>query len=147
VTGGVLEAVRTARVARRGESVPHRVWVAADRYQDAAQLSWALHQAGADTLDVFATNIDGRSNQYDLWPGFRQRATLGDALVLILDESNAEEPAPIVALAPYFSRIDEGPPVVRSAHGLLLGRQRAWLLRDWRGGWPGHSTPSIPESR
>jgi hypothetical protein len=36
---------------------------------------------------------------------------------------------------------------VRTAHGLLLGRQRAWILREWRGGWPGHSTPSIPESR
>ena len=147
VTSGVLEAVRSARVARMSEPVPRRVWVAADRYQDAAQLSWALHQAGADSLGAFATNLGGRSNQYDLWPSFRQRATTGDALVLVLDESNAEEPAPIVALAPYFSRIDEGPPVVRSAHGLLLGRQRAWLLRDWRGGWPGHSTPSIPESR
>jgi len=129
------------------EPVPRRVWVAADRYQDAAQLSWALHQAGADSLGAFATNLGGRSNQYDLWPSFRQRAANGDALVLVLDESNVDEPAPIVALAPYFSRIDEGPPVVRSAHGLLLGRQRAWLLRDWRGGWPGHSTPSIPESR
>ena len=120
--------------------------MAADRYQHAAQLAWALRHEGNDTLRVFATNLGGRRNQYDLWAGFRQRALPGDVLVLVLDESTAE-PAPIVALAPYFSRIDEGPPVVRTAHGLLLGRQRAWLLRDWRGGWPGHSTPSIPESR
>ncbi|MHB8837837.1 MAG: hypothetical protein ACYC7F_02670, partial [Gemmatimonadaceae bacterium] len=110
-----------------------------------------VRQAGADSIGVFSTNLGGRANQYDLWPGFRERAAPGDALVLVLDEASTgastTEPAPIVALAPYFSRIDQGPPVVRSAHGLLLGRQRAWLLRDWRGGWPGHSTPSIPESR
>ena len=142
----VANAVRTGQQAGRGEPSPRNVWVAADRYQHAAQLAWVLRHPGTDTLRVFATNLGGRRNQYDLWAGFRQRALPGDVLVLILDESTAE-PAPIVALAPYFSRIDEGPPVVRTAHGLLLGRQRAWLLRDWRGGWPGHSTPSIPESR
>ncbi len=146
VAGGVAEAVRAAQVPGRGEPMPRRVWVAADRYQNAAQLAWALRRPGTDTIGVFSTNLGGRSNQYGLWAGFRQRAVPGDVLVLVLDESTSE-PAPIVALAPYFSRIDEGPPVVRSAHGLLLGRQRAWLLRDWRGGWPGHSTPSIPESR
>jgi len=143
---GVAEAIRTAQVTSRGDAAAMHVWVAADRYQDAAQLAWTLQQRGADSIGVFSTNLDGRPNQYDLWPGFRQRAVPGDALVLILDESEAE-PAPIVALTPYFGRIDEGPPVARTAHGLLLGRQRAWLLRDWRGGWPGHSTPSIPESR
>ncbi len=146
VAAGVAEAVRSAQVPARGEPLPRHVWVAADRYQDAAQLGWALRNAGTDTLGVFSTNLGGRPNQYDLWLGFRQRAMRGDVLVLVLDEST-DEPAPIVTLAPYFSRIDEGPPVARTAHGLLLGRQRAWLLRDWRGGWPGHSTPSIPESR
>lgn len=143
---GVADAMRSMQVVGRGEGRPGRIWVAADRYQDAAQLAWTLRRRGADSIGVFATNLSGRPNQYDLWAGFRQRASPGDALVLVLDAGEAE-PAPIVALAPYFSRIDEGPPVVRTAHGLLLGRQRAWLLRDWRGGWPGHSTPSIPESR
>ncbi|HEY3288331.1 MAG TPA: glycosyltransferase family 39 protein [Gemmatimonadaceae bacterium] len=151
VAGGVGEAVRIAQSARRGEPMPRHVWVAADRYQQAAQLAWGLRQSGRDSIGVFSTNLAGRANQYDLWWGFRERASPGDALVLVLDEAAPEaaaaEPAPIVALAPYFSRVDQGPPVVRSAHGLLLGRQRAWLLRDWRGGWPGHSTPSIPESR
>jgi hypothetical protein len=151
VAGSVGEAVRAAQTVRQSEAMPHHVWVAADRYQQAAQLAWGLRGAGHDSIGVFSTNLGGRANQYDLWPGFRTRARQGDALVLILDEAApaaaGQEPAPIVALAPYFSRIDQGPPVVRSAHGLLLGRQRAWLLRDWRGGWPGHSTPSIPESR
>ncbi len=151
VASTVGDVTRAARSAGRGEPVPRHVWVAADRYQQAAQLAWGGRQTGADSIGVFSTNLGGRANQYDLWPGFRERAAPGDALVLVLDEASAgastTAPAPIVALAPYFSRIDQGPPVVRSAHGLLLGRQRAWLLRDWRGGWPGHSTPSIPESR
>ncbi len=147
VSGDVVAAIGSAQSAGRAEAHPRHVWVGADRYQDAAQLAWVLRRRpDTDTIGVFSTNLGGRPNQYDLWQGFRQRAAPGDALVLVLEES-AAEPAPIVALAPYFQRIDEGPPVVRSAHGLLLGRQRAWLLRDWRGGWPGHSTPSIPESR
>ena len=145
VARDVEAAVRMAGVAQPGDGSPRRTWLAADRYQDAAQLGWSLARSG-DTLGVYATNLDGRSNQYDLWPGFRLRAAPGDALVLVLDESSTEPPA-IRALAPYFTRIDEGSPVVRTAHGLLLGRQRAWLLHDWHGGWPGHSTPSISESR
>jgi 4-amino-4-deoxy-L-arabinose transferase-like glycosyltransferase len=150
VSNDVQEAVRLGQNARRGEPSPRHVWVAADRYQDAAQLAWGLRHSAFDTLGVFSTNLGGRTNQYDLWPGFRQVASPGDVLVLVLDDAGsaeAAEPPPILALAPYFSRIDQGPPVVRSAHGLTLGRQRAWLLRDWRGGWPGHSTPSIPEFR
>lgn len=143
----VESAVRLAQTPRRGEGFAARVWVAADRYQDAAQLRWSLMRRGLDTLGVFSLNLGGRTNQYDLWPRFRERATRGDALVLMLDETSGGEPAPIIALAPFFARIDEGPPVVRSAHGLLLNRQRAWILREWLGGWPGHSTPSIPESK
>jgi 4-amino-4-deoxy-L-arabinose transferase-like glycosyltransferase len=150
VAASVRDAVRLAASSRRGEPVPRRVWVAADRYQDAAQLAWGLARSGADSIGVFATNLGGRRNQYDVWPTFRQRAQEGDVLVLVLDDpdgAGATEPAPIVALAPYFTRIDQGPPVVRTAHGLVLGRQRAWLLRWWRGGWPGHSTTSLSESR
>lgn len=147
VARDVEAAVRAARVTEPGVSPPARVWVAADRYQDAAQLSWSLARRGVDTLDLFSLNLGSRSNQYDLWPLFRQRAVRDDALVLILDEADGAEPRPIVALAPFFARIDQGPPIVRTAHDLLLGRQRAWVLRGWNGGWPGHSTPSIPESR
>lgn len=147
VARDVEAAVRTAQAPGPGDSLPPRVWVAADRYQDAAQLSWSLARRGAGTPGVFSLNLGSRPNQYDLWPLFRQRAVRDDALVLILDETDGAEPKPIVALAPFFARVDEGPPVVRTTHDILLGRQRAWLLRGWNGGWPGHSTPSIPESR
>jgi hypothetical protein len=138
--------MRAAQVTRQGDSFPPHVWLAADRYQDAAQLSWSIASGGIDTLGVFSLNLAGRSNQYDLWPQFRQRAVRDDALVLILDETDGAEPKQIVALAPFFARIDQGPPIIRTAHEVLLGRQRAWVLRGWNGGWPGHSTPSIPES-
>jgi hypothetical protein len=146
VANGAQVAVRGAMTPRRGEAVPAHAWIAADRYQDAAQLRWALSGTPLDTIGVFSLNIGSRTNQYDLWPVFRQRARPGDALVLILDES-ATEPKAVIALAPYFVRIDEGPPVARTAFGLVLGRQRAWLLREWSGGWPGYSTPSIPDSK
>lgn len=142
----VQDAVRLAHSTPVGEHAPRRVWVAADRYQHAAQLAWGLRRSEVDTLGVFATNLDGRPNQYALWPRFPERASRGDALVLVLDES-PNMPPPIVALTPYFSHIDQGPPVVRFAHGLLLGRQRAWVLRDWRGGWPEQSTPTFSEFR
>jgi len=146
VAGDVQRAVRDAQTVGRAEGSPNHVWIAADRYQDAAQLAWALSKTTLDTLGVFSLNIGGRTNQYDLWPGFRQRARQGDALVLILEESDTE-PRQIVELAPYFVRIDEGPPVARTAYGLMLGRQRAWVLREWLGGWPGYSTSSIPGSK
>ncbi|MHB1310838.1 MAG: glycosyltransferase family 39 protein [Gemmatimonadaceae bacterium] len=146
VARDVQRAVREAQTVGRGEGGPGRVWVAADRYQEAAQIGWALSRTTLDTLGVFSLNLGGRTNQYDLWPVFRQRARQGDALVLILGESDAE-PRQIVELAPYFIRIDEGPPVARTAFGLLLGRQRAWVLREWQGGWPGHATPSITGSK
>jgi hypothetical protein len=142
----VQGSVRAAMTARRGDASPGHVWVAADRYQEAAQLHWALSRTPLDTVGVFSLNIGGRTNQYALWPVFRQVARKGDSMVLILDESEVE-PGQIVELAPYFVRIDEGPPVARTAYGLMLGRQRAWLLREWLGGWPGYSTSSIPDSR
>ena len=147
VARDVEAAARAAQVTAPGERPPGHVWLAADRYQDAAQLSWSLARRAATTSGVFSLNLASRSNQYDLWPQFRQRAARNDALVLILDETDGVEPQPIVTLAPFFARIDQGPPIVRTAYDILLGRQRAWVLRGWTGDWPGHSTPSIPESR
>lgn len=147
VARDVETAAGAVQVTTPDDIPPRHVWLAADRYQDAAQLSWSLARRGSDTPGVFSLNLGSRSNQYDLWPQFRQRAERDDALVLILDETDGTEPKPIVALAPFFARIDQGPPIIRAAHDVLLGRQRAWLLRGWNGDWPGHSTPSIPESR
>jgi 4-amino-4-deoxy-L-arabinose transferase-like glycosyltransferase len=106
-------------------------WLAADRYQEAAEL--ALQLPGHPT--TFATNLSGRANQYDLWPRFPDLARPGDALVLVVDES-AEPHAAIVRLSPYFTTIERGPLVELRRGSGEIGRRRVWTLVGWRGGWP-----------
>jgi 4-amino-4-deoxy-L-arabinose transferase-like glycosyltransferase len=106
-------------------------WLAADRYQEAAEL--ALQLPGHPT--TFATNLSGRANQYDLWPRFPDLARPGDALVLVVDES-AEPHAAIVRLTPYFTTIERGPLVELRRGSGEIGRRRVWTLVGWRGGWP-----------
>lgn len=58
------------------------VFVAANRYQDAALLAFHL----PDKPETFGLNIEAaRRNQYDLWPQFTARATPGATLVFVLD--------------------------------------------------------------
>ena len=120
-----LTAQRTA-VASRG-----RTWIAADRYNDAAEL--AFYAPGHPT--TFSLNLGGRTNQYDLWPGFADLARTGDNLVVALDES--AEVHPIVAqLARYFKTIARDTLVdMKNRHG-LVSQRRLWVLREWIGGWP-----------
>ncbi len=106
-------------------------WLAADRYQEAAEL--ALQLPAHPT--TFATNLSGRANQYDLWPRFPDLARPGDALVLVVDEST-EPHAAIVRLTPYFTTIERGPIVVLRRGSGEIGRRRVWTLIGWRGGWP-----------
>jgi 4-amino-4-deoxy-L-arabinose transferase-like glycosyltransferase len=114
------------------------VWIGADRYQDAAEL--ALESSAHTT--TFATNLSGRANQYDLWPRFTDVARKGDALVLVVDESDESQPhAAIAGLAPHFTSIERGALVVLRRGSGEIGRRRLWTLVDWRGGWPVVSAP------
>jgi 4-amino-4-deoxy-L-arabinose transferase-like glycosyltransferase len=108
-------------------------WVAADRYQDAAEL--AFHMAGNPT--VFSTNLSGRRNQYDLWPRFPDVAQPGQALFIALDErpEGARHEA-IERLAPYFAGVTRGPLVPLARGDDQVGERRIWILRGYRGGWP-----------
>jgi hypothetical protein len=106
-------------------------WIGADRYQEAAQLS--LNSPAHAT--TFATNLSGRANQYDLWPRFPDVARVGDALVLVVDESD-EPHAAVVRLVPYFASMERGPLVVLRRGDGEIGRRRLWTLVGWRGGWP-----------
>ena len=106
-------------------------WIAADRYQEAAEL--ALLSPGNPT--AFATNLSGRANQYDLWPRFPDVARAGDALVLVVDES-AEPHAAIARLTPYFATVERGALVVLRRGAGEIGRRRVWTLVGWRGDWP-----------
>jgi hypothetical protein len=106
-------------------------WLGGDRYQEAAELAVQLPSHPR----TFATNLSGRPNQYDLWPGFPNVAHSGDNLLLALDESTELHSA-VGALLPYFTGARRGELVVlRRGTGAITTR-RLWLLVGWRTGWP-----------
>ena len=125
----VAGAVERARTDLSRSSTAH-TWVAGNRYQDAALLSF--YDRG---IHAFAVNIGGRRNQYDLWPGFNGLAAPGDRLVLILDDS-PNIPVPIAALGPYFQSVRRGERVAMRWRDDEVGNRRLWVLEGWKGGWP-----------
>jgi hypothetical protein len=134
-------AAARAQLARGARG---RVHVGADRYQDAASISFELaRRAGAeagirpiDGTFAFATNLSGRRNQYDLWPRLPEVARPGDDLVLALDDSPEEMHGTARRLAPYFASVERGERVeLKRGDGVQTVR-RLYLLRGWTGGWP-----------
>jgi len=133
-------AATRARVERTGGA---RVFVGADRYQDASEISFHLARvAGAraalasdPATFAVATNLSGRTNQYDLWPRLPDLARVGDHLVLALDDGD-ELHGTARALAPHFASVERGERVeLRRGEGVQTVR-RLYLLRGWRGSWP-----------
>jgi hypothetical protein len=98
---------------------------------DTAELAFYL----PDQPVTFSLNLGGRSNQYDLWPGFAQRARSGDNLVVALDESDAAHSI-VTQLAPFFRSLDRDTLVDLTSRRGLVTQRRLWILRDWLGGWP-----------
>jgi 4-amino-4-deoxy-L-arabinose transferase-like glycosyltransferase len=122
-------AMRRAALTDRATS-----WIAADRYQDASEI--AFHLPSHPT--TFSLNLSGRSNQFDLWPGFAETAHTGDALLVAVDETADTNPI-ILRLAPYFQSYARDSLVdLRNRHGVVT-RRRIWVLRRWLGGWPSPS--------
>lgn len=120
-------------VARDTAVVRGRRWVAANRYQDAAELAFNL----PGHPEVFYLNPTRRNNQYLLWPGFPDRAQVGDDMLLVLAEKPADAPDPALAtLAPLFGSLEQGELVTMRRGASQVGTRRLWLLRDWRGAWP-----------
>jgi 4-amino-4-deoxy-L-arabinose transferase-like glycosyltransferase len=126
-----LTRAASATVARVNAETHVQTWLGGDRYQEASEI--AFHNAMHPT--TFATNMSGRTNQYDLWPGFADRARVGDNLVLVLDESDGPHEA-IAALAPYFAEARRDTLVALRRGVGEIGVRRIWVLRGWRGGWP-----------
>lgn len=135
------DALAAAAAAAREEARPAAggtAWVAANRYQDAAQLAFHL----PDRPRVFALNLRSRPNQYDYWPGFAQRARPGDPLVLVLDDEPRAEQRVLRPLAPHFAEVhDAGRVELRRRGGGVVAARRLWILRAWRGTWPAAETP------
>jgi hypothetical protein len=132
--GELADALGVA--ARRAPSTSDHTtsWFAADRYQDASEL--AFHLANHPT--TFSLNLSGRSNQFDLWPGFPETARAGDDLVVAVDETADTNPI-ILRLAPHFQIFARDSLVdLRNRHGLVT-RRRIWIMRRWLGSWPSGS--------
>lgn len=112
-------------------------WLGGDRYQEASELAFY----DPSHPPTFATNLAGRPNQYDLWPGFSNRARVGDNLAMVVDESTEPERA-VKELVPYFTRVARGPAITLQrprpggVPGPPIAKRRLWLLLGWRGGWP-----------
>lgn len=110
------------------------VWLAADRYPDAAEMAFL----GRGQPTVFALNLGGRRNQYDLWPSFARSAHRGDALVVALDTgSGGAEVARV--LQPHFTAVAPGRIVALTRAGDTVTMRRLWSFSGWRGSWPAKS--------
>ena len=109
-------------------------WIAADRYQDASEVAFHL----PNNPTTFSLNLSGRSNQFDLWPGFAETARRGDDLVVAVDETADTSPI-VLQLAPHFETFARDSLVeLRNRHGTVT-RRRIWIMRRWVGGWPSRS--------
>ena len=103
-----------------------KVWVAADRYQDASEL--AFHMDGQPR--VFSLNLAGRANQYDLWARLGDLAAPGDAMIAFLDDSPSGDDVAEQAGA-WFEEIRRGPTVeLRRGNG-VIGRHVIWMYRGF----------------
>jgi undecaprenyl-diphosphatase len=125
----VAQAVGRAAVAPLPMGA--KAFMAADRYQEASEIAYWL----PGNPETFALNLGGRRNQYDLWPSFRNRAHIGDRLVIALDETDGVHET-IVALTPHFSSILRGELVEMQRGNGVIGMRRIYTLDGWRGTWP-----------
>ena len=110
-----------------------RVWLGGDRYQEASEIAFHL----PSHPQTFSLNLEGRPNQYDLWPGFADVARRGDDLILAFEIQAADTVGPVVRrLRPYFddARLLDVVDLKRGAE--VRTRRRVWLLEHWHASWP-----------
>jgi len=116
-------AVERARYDRYLDGTVDR-WVAADRYQDASELAFHL----PDQPIVFALNLGGRPNQYDIWPNAYDKVRPGDGLVVAFDAS-AHGDSLARHVGGWFADYKQGETVsLRRGKGEITQR-RIWLYR------------------
>ena len=109
-----------------------RVFIAANRYQDAALIAWYLREHPP----VTSLNLGGRANQYDLWPRVPDDALPGADLLLVLKDTSSAPPEEIEALRPHFASASPGHllPLHRGAEPIAV--RRLWQLSGWTGTLP-----------
>lgn len=124
-----MQALANSETAHTGA----RVWLGGDRYQEASEIAFHL----ATHPETFSLNIEGRPNQYDLWPAFADVAHRGDDLMLAFEVQSADSVGPVVRrLRPYFddARLMDVVDLRRGSE--LRTQRRVWLLERWHASWP-----------
>ena len=117
------EAVHRARRDPFLEGTVDR-WVAAERYQEAAELTFHL----PDQPPVFSLNLNGRVNQFDLWETALDEIRPGDGLVAVFDDNPVGDSLALV-VAQWFQAHQKGEPVVLARDGDAYAHRRIWLYR------------------
>jgi hypothetical protein len=121
---GVTDDAR-ARLLEAGCPSVH---VAANRYQEASELAFHL----PDHPSVYSLNVRRRSNQYAIWPGFEETASVGDCLVFVdIDDAGARR---IVGeLGSRFASASEVGPARRTRGSGVTADYRLWAFTGWDG--------------
>ncbi|MBY0488466.1 MAG: glycosyltransferase family 39 protein [Gemmatimonadaceae bacterium] len=116
----------SVEVARRDPFLQGTVdqFIAADRYQDASEL--AFHLTGQPT--VFALNLGGRTNQYDVWKNAYQSIHPGDGLIAVFD-ADAKGDSLAAVVGGWFAATKPGARVSLQRNGGEITARRLWLYR------------------
>ncbi|MBU6367749.1 MAG: hypothetical protein KJT01_16155, partial [Gemmatimonadetes bacterium] len=112
--------------------------VAANRYQEAAQL--AFHLPGHPS--VVSLNLRSRRNQYDLWPSATEQLPLGGSLVAVLDATAAGDRM-AAEIGAAFAEVRPGPSVPLARGAGVVTTRRLWLFRGRRAPVPAPA-PLLP---
>ncbi len=99
-------------------------WVAADRYQDASELAFHL----PDQPTVFALNLGGRPNQYDLWPTAYDKVRPGDGLVVAFD-ADVHGDSLARSVGRWFADTRQGATIALKRGSGEVTQRRIWLFR------------------
>jgi 4-amino-4-deoxy-L-arabinose transferase-like glycosyltransferase len=100
-------------------------WAAADRYQDASELAFHLH----DQPQVFSLNLGGRPNQYDLWGSPSDNIQNADGLVVAFDATPTGDSLATV-VGRWFQESKRGETVQLRREDGVIGERRVWLYRN-----------------
>jgi 4-amino-4-deoxy-L-arabinose transferase-like glycosyltransferase len=113
-------------VARRDPFLDGTVdrWVAAERYQEASLLTFYL----TDHPPVFSLNLNGRTNQFDLWETAYEKIRPGDGLIAVFDDNPAGD-ALAAKVGTWFRETRGGAHVVLRRERGEVAHRRIWLYR------------------
>ena len=103
-------------------------WVAAERYQDASELAFNVK----GQPQVFALNLNGRANQYDLWDSPSEKIAANDGLVATFDATPGGD-ALAARVAKWFAESRRGVTVTMQRGDGVIGQRQLWMFRNARG--------------